>query len=978
LELPVIPSGIEKSHIESALREIDKNGVPADRKATKFYLLHAGRRYPPKYSISLAARFASGTELDPEEFSGGAETNSFLRSFGFEIEAKQTPSISELLETILQDFPAARNSGQFGKENEIWAIFLELEKSLAKTQLFQIFPTLRLKWSVGQGNWAKIPWVAFLDTRETTTTQRGVYCVFLFRQDSSGVYLTLNQGVTEPLEKMGSIEGRSFLRSNAAEIREKQKELATCGFLIDDTIDLRTTLGLGSEYEASTICHKLYERGAIPGDEQIKEDLEMILGEYSKYLNNKNPGSTWIFQASPQFYDIEGALRDLKQQTWTISQFKEKIHSGDRVLVWESGQEAGILAIATVLTEPAMINFPKQENPYVRDANKFEGPHLAVTIRTERILLERLSKKQMLGDAILKNLSIIKNPRGTNFEVTSEQSRRISELLQKDHPSVIDSGGTAMSIDRNFILYGPPGTGKTYWTMRKAVEICDGVAVGKDVSIQQRYKELCENNRIEFVTFHQSYGYEDFIEGIRPILLKTADDNVLDSNVIKYECRDGAFKRICSFAMSSGLHTDHGVPLDLNQQRVWKMSLGDTSRTDDAEIYEQCIENSQIRLGYGSGLDFTGCDDRQAIAKKRMEADESIKEGDFSIDAVNRFKNEMRISDLVVISDGNLAFRAIGRVTGTYSALPEGTEYRQMRPVQWLLVLEKSLPVERILTKIFSQATIYQLREPVLRLDALRELLSGEAKSKKNYVLIIDEINRGNITKTFGELITLLEADKRLGADNEIKVTLPYSGEKFGVPENLFILGTMNTADRSIAFLDAALRRRFHFEEMMPNVEIVRHKVGQNGIVDSIDVAALLDQVNRRIEQLFDRDHQIGHAYFLGIKSVRDLMKAFRSHVIPLLQEYFYADWAKICVVLGCPHDATTGKPLTKNPLPLVTVSPSDAIDADMVDGVEPKFRYEINPKLSLESIDLIECFRWVSGIPKSAPPLNSLESPEI
>jgi 5-methylcytosine-specific restriction protein B len=289
-----------------------------------------------------------------------------------------------------------------------------------------------------------------------------------------------------------------------------------------------------------------------------------------------------------------------------------------------------------------------------------------------------------------------------------------------------------------------------------------------------------------------------------------------------------------------------------------------------------------------------------------------------------------------------------------------------MRPVEWLLILQKSLPVEKILSKIFSEVTIYRLREPVLRVDALRELLSGDIKSPKNHVLIIDEINRGNIAKIFGELITLIEADKRIGAINEIRANLPYSGENFGVPENLFILGTMNTADRSIAFLDAALRRRFRFEELMPDTDVIRRKVGKGGVLDSIDIAALLDQINRRIEHLFDRDHGIGHAYFLGVKSLKDLRDVFHFQVIPLLQEYFYGDWSKICIVLGCPHDPTTGKPLTKNPLPLIKVDPCDGISSELVDS-EPRFHYEPNKMLAEDGADLTECFRWVQGMPAMA-----------
>lgn len=167
-------------------------------------------------------------------------------------------------------------------------------------------------------------------------------------------------------------------------------------------------------------------------------------------------------------------------------------------------------------------------------------------------------------------------------------------------------------------------------------------------------------------------------------------------------------------------------------------------------------------------------------------------------------------------------------------------------------------------------------------------------ENTKNYVLIIDEINRGNVSAIFGELITLLEEDKRKGNKEHIEVTLPYSADKFSVPNNVYIIGTMNTADRSVEALDTALRRRFSFTEMQPKPEILLDSEYQD-----VHLQQLLETINRRIEVLIDKDHQIGHSYFIGIQNLHDLKLVFKDKIIPLLEEYFYGDFGKIGLVLG-------------------------------------------------------------------------------
>lgn len=176
----------------------------------------------------------------------------------------------------------------------------------------------------------------------------------------------------------------------------------------------------------------------------------------------------------------------------------------------------------------------------------------------------------------------------------------------------------------------------------------------------------------------------------------------------------------------------------------------------------------------------------------------------------------------------------------------------------------------------------------------------AEMDKENRYAIFIDEINRGNVSAIFGELITLIEQDKRKDASNAMSALLPYSKKQFSVPQNVDIYGTMNTADRSVEALDTALRRRFTFEEMLPKPELLKDK-GENGSgkVGKIDLQELLVTINERIEALVDRDHTIGHAFFMEVDSLDSLRNVFANKVIPLLQEYFYGDYAKMEMVIG-------------------------------------------------------------------------------
>ena len=448
----------------------------------------------------------------------------------------------------------------------------------------------------------------------------------------------------------------------------------------------------------------------------------------------------------------------------------------------------------------------------------------------------------------------------------------------------------------NQILYGPPGTGKTYNTINKALAIIDPEFLATNIDnrslIKQRFDELKEQGQIGFVTFHQSFSYEDFVEGLKA----TTNENTQN---IEYVVEEGVFKKLCD-AAASKVTAGSKQALSVENRNIWKMSLGNTLK-DDEDIYEECIENGYATLGWGGDIDFTGCGTKEHIVETFKQAEREVEIGDYKVTAVYTYVNLVKPDDLIIVSDGNNKFRAIGRVKGDYYLLDteERDGYRQCREVEWLRVYSPSRPTEELFRKNLNQKTLYQLKSHNIKLDVLDKLLESAAPEQDNkpYVLIIDEINRGNTSRIFGELITLIEPDKRTGRPESLEVMLPYSKKPFSVPDNLYIIGTMNTADRSLALMDTALRRRFHFEEMMPDIDLL------NGIdVEGIYIKSMLDTINQRIEVLYDREHTLGHSFFLPLRSnpnIDLLAEIFERQVIPLLEEYFFEDWEKIRLVLG-------------------------------------------------------------------------------
>ena len=477
----------------------------------------------------------------------------------------------------------------------------------------------------------------------------------------------------------------------------------------------------------------------------------------------------------------------------------------------------------------------------------------------------------------------------SDFSVVDEQQQRAAFKSA----SVVTANST--SFAKNIILCGTPGTGKTYSTVLYAVSIIDekpfDAIKAEDYStVFARYLKYKEDGLVAFTTFHQSFGYEEFIEGIRPVV--SAEENAETGRDIEYEVHDGIFKSFCDKA---GTPISGGTSVDLGfgkNPSVWKVSL---EGTGDNPTRTECLKNNHIRIGYDSYGE---------------TPPDTYEKGDNGRNILNAFYYKMQIGDIVFSCYSNKTIDAIGVITGEPEWHDEYEHYKRLRNVKWLVKDINEDIFDLNAQRLMMQPSVYKLSVSVTdALQILRKVkpsLFTPRVKIPNRVFIIDEINRGNISKVFGELITLIEPTKRIGAKEQLRATLPYSGQSFGVPDNVYLIGTMNTADRSIALIDTALRRRFSFVEMQPDSATLK-----DVLVDGIDISEMLDTINKRITVLLDREHTIGHSYLLPLKSdptLERLAVIFENTIVPLLQEYFYDDYEKIQLVLGDnqkPDDST-------------------------------------------------------------------------
>ncbi|HED1006611.1 TPA: AAA family ATPase [Campylobacter jejuni] len=465
--------------------------------------------------------------------------------------------------------------------------------------------------------------------------------------------------------------------------------------------------------------------------------------------------------------------------------------------------------------------------------------------------LLKIQKDNILDYKFEEKIAKFEEIKDKLFDIFLFLSNYINNLSKDDFKIIKGNSIMENNLFLNQILYGPPGTGKTYHTIDKALEIISKVEKielpdeNNRVDRKKLFNEYVKNGQIVFTTFHQSYGYEEFVEGIKPRI-----DSKENSKEIEYEIKDGIFKELCEKALDN-----------------YENSILNADELNKKIELKEKVENFLNWL---------------------LETNEPIgktKGGNF-------FVVEIDNKTIVIYSEGVERFDGIFNLNlSIFMELLKCKDEFNNATEMFKKVFNRDY-ADRTHTYYFNLVKKFKAYEEK-QLTAKIENNKNNDNSLKPYIIIIDEINRGNLSKIFGELITLIEPSKRIGEKEELKVTLPYSGEKFGVPKNVYIIGTMNTADRSITSLDTALRRRFEFIEMMPDVSKLSIDC------EGINLQELLKAINTRIEYLLDREKTIGHAFFISVENLESLKKVFKNRIIPLLQEYFYNDYALINEVLN-------------------------------------------------------------------------------
>lgn len=615
--------------------------------------------------------------------------------------------------------------------------------------------------------------------------------------------------------------------------RIKQENRLNSAKLFKDMLEIKTDVP--EDFEGIPVLNNMSSLYFGFRDKRGEEDIQNLWNIFIKVVNDK---------------DFEEEFNTVIKQ-FTI---KAKITMG---LFW--------------IRPEKFLAFDRTNQQYLKDHYGIKLPYSTPEYSEYMEILDNIKEKMASGEIKEK----------TFYELSANANNFDQDY--SDYDSGFEWGSFYTELwkkRKNIILQGAPGTGKTYRIPELVVRLCEPEFDANNATrkeLMSVYNRLKEEKRVMFTTFHQSMDYEDWLEGLCP---------VLENDQVTYKIEPGIFKRLCTEA-ERPLSAKKDVNIS-DEAIVWKVSL---SGTGDNPVRRDCMKNGYIRIGWdGYGENITD------------ETDWSIHNGEGKT-ILNAFINTMKVGDVVMSCYSSRTIDALGIVTGEYEWHDNFEHYKRVRRVKWLVKDINEDIVKLNDDKTMTLGTVYRLN--AITLDKVKSLLDKYEASKtlidnnKPYVIVIDEFNRGNVSKIFGELITLLEPDKRKGMRNAESVLLPYSKKEFYIPSNVFLVATMNTADRSLDTIDYAIRRRFAFITVKPqeidddnfNSELFREvsslfisnydEYAESGFDDTIKLLP----AETLSEEYRPEDVWIGHSYFImdGEYALQDRLL---FEIIPLLEEY--------------------------------------------------------------------------------------------
>ena len=689
---------------------------------------------------------------------------------------------------------------------------------------------------------------------------KGLATIYLNRIDKHK-YVVVNNKSVSGLKKLGYKIPSSSLKSQYDAI------------LVSERFLLEKFSALENFFRIDALMHYIIgtEEGRDLFDTTISKDYFDLKGfrEYAQYFGatyeGDSPAVKWYYDTRKKLEYLVTLLSEKLKRNYTIN-YKERPNNQagklkSYVLTGFSPDGSFLrgelfikLAFHSLNNSPVFdieidVDSKIENNPFKKDRKE----------RTEK------TKKSIPVDQNFPNSwDTLLDKISGHVETLTQEYQKISPMKETTESRIEKTGSL------NKILYGPPGTGKTYHSINYAVSIVENKPVDKIIEekrsmVKERFEQYIEEGTIAFCTFHQSLGYEDFIEGIKPIEPNSEDEQ------LSYAVEDGIFKKMCTDASFSFV----------KQNRTAETAIV----LDFSSEYDQYVDNVNESLVKGEKVEL-----------------ETRSGGKVYVDSISE-RNNIRIKHVDGTRDYIVSKKRLSKIAQTYPNLSEVTNINNQFRAEiggsnssayWAVLNairnhSNEVPLEKLKAKS-EKEYLYDDKKRII--DTLKND-DYKVENPKQYVIIIDEINRGNVSQVFGELITLIEDDKRLGGGEALKAILPYSKESFGIPCNLHIIGTMNTADRSVEALDTALRRRFSFINMAPEPD--RLQITD----DEINLAELLKVLNNRLSILKDNDHTIGHAWLWNVKNVDQLREVFSNKLLPLLKEFFYNDYEKLGLVLG-------------------------------------------------------------------------------